>query len=75
MALAKQYAIEIKDISKTYISGEIEVKALKNLNLNVKKKERLVILGPSGAGKTTLLNLLGGITSRSTLRNPKGVLW
>ncbi len=56
-------AIESENISKTYISGEIEVQALKNLNFVVKNGERLVILGPSGSGKTTLLNLLGGITS------------
>ena len=56
-------AIKSIDISKTYISGEIEVRALKNLNFEVKNGERLVIVGPSGSGKTTLLNLLGGITS------------
>lgn len=56
------YAIEIENLSKTYISGEIEVKALQNINMQIEPKERLVILGPSGAGKTTLLNLLGGIT-------------
>jgi putative ABC transport system ATP-binding protein len=56
------YAIEIKNLSKTYISGEVSVKALEEINLTVKQKERLVILGPSGAGKTTLLNMLGGIT-------------
>ncbi|MFX0030531.1 MAG: ABC transporter ATP-binding protein [Candidatus Hermodarchaeota archaeon] len=56
------YAIEIKNLSKTYTSGEIQVKALQNINLQIEPSERLVILGPSGAGKTTLLNLLGGIT-------------
>jgi len=57
------YAIESKNLSKTYISGEVKVEALKDINLQIKPKERLVILGPSGAGKTTFLNLLGGITS------------
>ncbi|MFX0060109.1 MAG: ABC transporter ATP-binding protein [Candidatus Heimdallarchaeota archaeon] len=56
-------AIESENISKTYISGEVKVQALKNMNFEVKNGERLVILGPSGSGKTTLLNLLGGITS------------
>jgi len=56
-------AIKSIDISKTYISGEVKVQALKNMNFEVKNGERLVILGPSGSGKTTLLNLLGGITS------------
>ncbi|MHA1148150.1 MAG: ABC transporter ATP-binding protein [Promethearchaeota archaeon] len=56
-------AIELKNLSKTYIQGLVEVEALKELNLTINPKERLVILGPSGAGKTTLLNLLGGISS------------
>jgi len=56
-------AIESVNISKTYISGEIIVRALKNLNFTVENGDRMIILGPSGSGKTTLLNLLGGITS------------
>ena len=63
MSKVKQKAIEIENISKTYISGEVKVEALKNLNEDVSMGERLVVLGPSGSGKTTLLNLLGGITS------------
>ncbi len=62
MANKTVYAIDIKNLSKTYVSGEVKVKALQNINLQIKPKERLVILGPSGAGKTTLLNLLGCIT-------------
>lgn len=61
-------AIEIENISKTYISGEVKVEALKNLNENVIIGERLVVLGPSGSGKTTLLNLLGGITSPDRIK-------
>ena len=58
-----QFAIEIKDLSKTYLSGEVSVVALQDINIKVRRGERVVILGPSGAGKTTLLNLIGGITS------------
>ena len=61
--LTMENAIESVNISKTYISGEIEVRALKNLNFKIKIGERVVILGPSGSGKTSLLNLLGGISS------------
>jgi len=58
-----QLAIDIKDLSKTYVSGEVSVVALKDINIQVIRGERVVILGPSGAGKTTLLNLIGGITT------------
>ena len=64
-------ALDLKNLSKTYVSGEVTVEALKDINLKVNSKERLVILGPSGAGKTTLLNLLGGI---STPDINKGIL-
>jgi len=63
MQKTSQLAIDIKDLSKTYVSGEVSVVALKDINVQVKRGERVVILGPSGAGKTTLLNLIGGITT------------
>jgi len=43
--------------------GEVEVHALKGVNLTIRKGEFIVILGPSGSGKTTLLNQIGGIDS------------
>ena len=51
--------IELKDINKYYISGEEQLHALKNVNLNVKKGEFLAIMGPSGSGKSTFMNILG----------------
>ena len=60
MSKNKQYAIEMENISKTYISGVVKVEALKKINLNIKNGERVVVLGPSGSGKTTLISVLGG---------------
>lgn len=53
----------LEKVSKTYQMGEVEVKALKEVDLTVSKGEFLVALGPSGSGKTTMLNLIGGIDS------------
>jgi putative ABC transport system ATP-binding protein len=57
------FIVTFKNISKIYQIGEIAVKALRNINLNINAGEFVVILGPSGSGKTTLLNLIGGIDS------------
>ncbi|NMM62395.1 ABC transporter ATP-binding protein [Clostridium sp. P21] len=51
--------IEIKDLSKAYVMGDTEVKALDNINLNIKENEFVSIIGPSGSGKSTLMNIVG----------------
>ncbi len=50
-----------KDLTKIYRSGEVEVHALRGMNLEIYEGEMVVFLGPSGSGKSTLLNILGGI--------------
>lgn len=50
-----------ENLYKIYKTGEIEVVALKELNLHVDKGEIRAIVGPSGSGKTTLINIIGGI--------------
>lgn len=58
--------IRVEDASRSYQMGAVEVKALKNVKLEVSRGEFIVILGPSGSGKTTLLNLIGGLDSVSS---------
>ena len=53
--------VKLKDITKVYHMGEVEIRAADNLNFSIKKGELVVIVGPSGAGKTTVLNILGGM--------------
>ncbi len=51
--------ISCNNITKIYKAGEIEVKALKNLSLEISESQFISFIGPSGSGKTTLLNLFG----------------
>ncbi len=53
--------IVCEGLVKIYKTGEVEVVALRDLNVNVKKGELRVIVGPSGSGKSTLINIIGGI--------------
>ena len=48
-------------LTKTYVSGEVQVHALNSVDLEIAEKEVVVLLGPSGSGKTTLLNIMGGL--------------
>src|SRR5882724_7220612 len=51
--------IEIKDITKTYGSGENAFQALKGVSFTIKDGEFVAIMGPSGSGKSTLMHILG----------------
>ena len=51
--------IEVKSLKKTYKLGDIEVPALRGLDLSIEKNEYVAIMGPSGSGKSTLMNILG----------------
>lgn len=53
--------LEIKNISKSYVTGTFTQKALDNFSLKFRREEFVSILGQSGSGKTTLLNIIGGL--------------
>lgn len=55
--------VEMKNVVKSYMVGDREMKALNGVDLSLEEGKFIVILGPSGAGKSTLLNMLGGLDS------------
>ncbi len=53
--------LKLKNIKKTYVSGDEKVEALKGISIEFRESEFVSILGQSGCGKTTLLNIIGGL--------------
>ncbi|HYG25018.1 MAG TPA: ATP-binding cassette domain-containing protein, partial [Verrucomicrobiae bacterium] len=53
--------VEIRNLSKVYAQGEIQVTALNDISLNIERGEFLTLMGPSGSGKSTLLHIIAGI--------------
>jgi putative ABC transport system ATP-binding protein len=56
----------IKGLCKTYRTGDVEVRALRDVDFEAKRGEFIVILGPSGSGKSTFLNIIGGLDSATS---------
>ncbi len=57
--------VAARGLTKTYVMGEVEIHALRGLDLDLYAGELAVMLGPSGSGKSTLLNILGGLDRAS----------
>lgn len=55
--------LHLEGIGKSFQQGELEVKALQNITLDIEEGEFAALVGPSGSGKTTLLNIIGGLDS------------
>lgn len=60
-ASASNPVFHAEDVTKTYQMGEVQVHALRGIDLDLYESEFVVLLGPSGSGKSTLLNILGGL--------------
>ncbi len=51
--------IDVQNLKKTYLLGDIEVPAVRGINMSIEANEYLAIMGPSGSGKSTLMNIIG----------------
>jgi len=60
-AAAADTIIDIRDVVKTYSSGNVQVQALRGVSLSVPRGEMVAVMGASGSGKTTLLNVMSGL--------------
>ncbi len=57
----REIVFEARGLTKVYKMGEVEIQALRGVDLDLHRGEFVVLLGPSGSGKSTLLNILGGL--------------
>ena len=64
--MEKEAFIEIKNVSKVFGRGEAAVYALRDINLEIYRKEYISIMGPSGSGKSTLFNMIGALDRPTT---------
>ena len=65
-SVAAQPLVRMVDVTKTFEMGEVEVRALAGVTLDIHSGEMIVMVGPSGSGKTTILNIVGGLDTATT---------
>lgn len=65
MEKALESVIKINHIRKTYIMGTVEINALRDISIDIKRNQYVAIMGPSGSGKSTLMNILGCLDTPS----------
>ncbi|MDO5346044.1 MAG: ABC transporter ATP-binding protein [Lachnospiraceae bacterium] len=58
--------VSLRNVTKVYQMGEVSIRAVDGITMNITKGEFAVVVGPSGAGKTTVLNILGGMDTASS---------
>ena len=63
--MAEKDFVKLKNVTKTYQMGEVQIRAVDGIDFSIDKGEFVVVGGPSGAGKTTVLNILGGMDKAS----------
>jgi putative ABC transport system ATP-binding protein len=68
LALPEGTILRAEDLRKIYRTGDVEVHALRGVDLALAARELIVLLGPSGSGKSTLLNILGGLDTPTSGR-------